>query len=144
MLVLYLLGGCIVGLFFLLRSRAVIWKKPLLWASSIAFLNFLTNICEVPLNWMGYDTALSAREFLVQQLLVAAGEFLLWVLLLTITFIAAEGLTRRAFPQMIQHWKLWSPRIASSKDRLCENSIVLSEKDPKSRPGSRKCNTRQM
>lgn len=115
MLVFYVLGGCIIGLFFLLRQRWVVWKKPLVWGIFIAFLNLLGSISELPLSWMYYDTALSAREFLVQQLLAALGSFLLWTLLLTLTFMAAESLTRRAFPQMIQLWKLWTPEVASSR-----------------------------
>jgi hypothetical protein len=118
MLILYIVGGCAVGLFFLLRQRWVVWRKPLFWGIFIAFLNLLGNISELPLRWMGYDTALSAREFLLRQLLGALGGFLAWALLLTLTFMAAESLTRKAFPRMIQHWKLWARDTACSWEVL--------------------------
>ncbi len=113
-LILYLGVGCVVGLFFLLRQHWVIWKKPLLWATFIAFLNLLGGLSSLPLSWMSYNTALSARAFLVQQILFEIGGFALWTMVLALTFMAAEGLTRKAFPQMIQLWKLWSPETTSS------------------------------
>ncbi|MFQ5632462.1 MAG: hypothetical protein ACE5I1_27145, partial [bacterium] len=58
--VIYILGGCIIGLFFLLRQRWVIWRKPLFWGLFIAFLQFLAGMNQLPLAWMGYDTALSS------------------------------------------------------------------------------------
>jgi hypothetical protein len=118
MLLLYIVGGCAVGLFFLLRQRRVLWRKPLFWGLFIAFLNLLSDISELPLSWMQYDTALSAREFLTRQLLAALGGFFLWTLLLTLTFMAAESLTRKAFPHLIRFWKLWSPDTASSPSVL--------------------------
>jgi len=114
MLLFYILGGCVVGLFFLLRQGWILWRAPLLWGFFVALLNLVAGLCEMPLRWRYYDTALSAREFLVQQLLSEVGGCLLWTLLLTLTFMAAESLTRRAFPHMIQYWKLWSAEAASS------------------------------
>jgi hypothetical protein len=118
MLILYIVGGCAIGLFFLLRQRWVLWRKPLFWGVFIAFLNLLGSISELPLSWMHYDTALSAREFLMRQLLAALGGFFLWTLLLTLTFMAAESLTRKAFPHLVQLWKLWSPDTANSVSAL--------------------------
>lgn len=114
MLVFYVIGGCVVGLFFLLRQGWVLWRAPLFWGFFVALLNLVAGLCELPLSWRNYDTALSAREFLAQQLLSELGGCLLWTLLLTLTFMAAESLTRRAFPHMIQCWRLWSPQAASS------------------------------
>ncbi|MFN8007294.1 MAG: CPBP family intramembrane glutamic endopeptidase [Terriglobia bacterium] len=113
-LVLYLGGGCIIGFFFLLRHHWLIWKKPLAWAVFIAFLNFLGSLSALPLSWMSYNTALSARAYLIQQILFEIGGFALWTLVLALSFMAAEGLTRRAFPHMIQLWKLWSPETGST------------------------------
>jgi hypothetical protein len=113
-LILYIIGGCFVGLFFLLREHWVLWKQPLQWGFFISLLNLLGGLCELPLSWWGYDTALSAREFLVEKLLTELGACLFWTLLLTLTFMSAESLTRRAFPHMIQQWRLWSPQAASS------------------------------
>jgi hypothetical protein len=113
--VLYFLGGCVIGLFFLLRQRWVIWRTAVIWAAVIAFLLFLAQINELPLLWMDYDTALPASGFLLNQILQALGSALAMGGVLAVTFMAAEGLTRRAFPQKIQFWRLWSPGVANSK-----------------------------
>ncbi|MEK6572357.1 MAG: type II CAAX endopeptidase family protein, partial [Bacteroidota bacterium] len=114
-IVLYIIGGCGVGLFFLLRQRWVLWRKPLFWGLLIAFLQLLVGINRWPLIWMNYDTAISAQGFLLQQIAFILINFLVMGLLLTVSFMAAESLSRRAFPHHIQQWSLWSRDVASSK-----------------------------
>lgn len=113
-LVLYLIGGCIIGLFFLLRQRWVIWRAALFWGLLIAFLQFLSGINALPLAWMGYDTALSSQNFLFQQLIQQLALFLALAVLLTLTFMGAESLSRKAFPGHVQLWRIWSKDVASS------------------------------
>ena len=113
--VLYLAGGCAVGLFFLLRQRWILWRKPLLWGVFIAFLQLLAGINQWPLLWMSYDTAVSAEGFVMQQVLLLLLSFLGYTTLFTVSFMAAESLTRRAFPHHIQLWRIWSADVASSK-----------------------------
>ncbi len=113
--VLYFLGGCVVGLFFLLRQRWVLWRSAVIWGAVIAFLQFLAQINQLPLLWMNYDTALPARDFLLNQVLQALGSAMAMGGVLAVTFMAAEGLTRRAFPDKIQFWRLWSPGVANSQ-----------------------------
>jgi len=115
LLVLYVIGGCAIGLFFLLRQRWILWRKPLLWGAFIAFLQLLAGINQWPLVWMSYDTAVSSQGFVLQQILLLLLSFLGYAVLFTVSFMAAESLTRRAFPHQIQHWKLWSSDVAASK-----------------------------
>lgn len=112
--ILYVLGGCIIGIFFLLRQRWIIWRKALFWGMFIASLQVLTAVNYWPLEWMYYDTALSSKGFLSNQIVQLFIIFLSEGLLLTLTFIAAESLSRKAFPEHIQLWRLWSPEVASS------------------------------
>ena len=112
--VLYVLGGVIIGLFFLLRQRWVIWRKPLYWGAFVAFMQVLTMINFWPLEWMYYDTALSAHGFLLQQIFQLFAVFVSLTVLLAVVFMAAESLTRKAFPNHIQFWRLWSPDVAGS------------------------------
>ncbi len=112
--VLYIIGGCIVGLFFLLRQHWVIWRKPLFWGLFVAFIQVLASINHWPLAWMDYDTALSAQGFLLQQIMQLLLIFVGFGLLLTVSFMAAESLTRKAFPHHVQMWRLWSSDVASS------------------------------
>jgi len=112
--VLYILGGCIIGLFFLLRQRWVVWRKPLFWGIFVAFLQVLAYINYFPLRWMGYDTAVPVSEFLLNHLVMVLGLFVGSSIFFTLAFMAAETLTRKAFPGHVQFWRLWSTGTASS------------------------------
>ncbi|MFO7888830.1 MAG: CPBP family intramembrane glutamic endopeptidase [bacterium] len=116
--IIYIIGGCLVGLFFLLKQGWVMWRKPLFWGLFVAFMTILAQINQWPLAWMNYDTALSSQWFLLQQIVLLLLTFLGEALLLTITFMAAESLTRKAFPHHIQFWQIWSSKVASSKQVL--------------------------
>ncbi len=65
--VFYILGGCLVGLFFLLRHKWILPRPAFLWGFFIAFLQVLAAINQWPLLWMSYDTALSSESFLMRQ-----------------------------------------------------------------------------
>ena len=114
LVLLYLVGGCGVGLFFLLRRRWVLWRKPLTWGFVIALLQLLAGLNEWPLSWMGYDTAISPDGFTAQRIAQLLLMFLLYFVLFSVSFMAAESLSRRAFPRHIQFWKLWSQPVTSS------------------------------
>lgn len=114
MVVLYILGGCIIGLFFLLRQRWVIWRNPLLWGIFIAFLQIFAIVNQWQLTWMNYDTAISTRGFLMQQIVMLLFMFLGFSVFFSLSFMAAECLSRRAFPHHIQLWHSWKSNIANS------------------------------
>ncbi|MFQ5626810.1 MAG: CPBP family intramembrane glutamic endopeptidase, partial [Methyloligellaceae bacterium] len=118
MVVLYLLGGCIIGLFFLLRQRWVLWRQPLAWGFFIAFLQLLSGLNQLPLAWMNFDTALSSQGFLLQQIAQNLANFLLLAVLLSASFMAAESLSRKAFPNHIRMWRLWATDVASTPPLL--------------------------
>ena len=115
---IYILGGCLIGLFFLLRQGWVLWKQALKWGLLVAFLQGLVVLNQLPLAWMGYDTALSRQGFLATQVTGAALQFVILGVLLTLSFIAAETFTRRAFPRHIQLWKSGSKGIANTTPML--------------------------
>src|SRR3989442_6571178 len=112
---LYLLGFCGIGLFFMIRQHWVLWRQPLLWAVFIAFLLGLQQLNLWPLLWMGYDTAVPASGFAIRQIVGAVAIFGAFAVLLTISFMAAETLSRRAFPHHAQLWKVWSRPVSASK-----------------------------
>ena len=112
--VLYILGGCIIGLFFLLRQRWVVWRKPLFWGVFVASLQVFAYLNSLPLMWMGYDTAVPVSEFLLNHLVVVLGIFVGLSIFFTLAFMAAETLSRKAFPGHVQFWRLWSTETASS------------------------------
>jgi hypothetical protein len=118
MAILYLAGGCVVGLFFLLKERRVIWKPALKWAIFIAVLQALVVLNQWPLLWMGYDTAVSSTTFALQQVAIAVAQLVGMGSLLALTFIAAESLGRKAFPHHVQLWKVWSGEVAPTRTVL--------------------------
>ena len=114
MLLIYGVGGIGVGLFVLLRQRRVLWRMPLVWGASIAFAQLLAGLNQWPLLWMGYDTATSETSFAVQQVTTQIAAFLAFTAVFTLSFMAAESLSRRAFPEHLQFWRVWSREGARS------------------------------
>lgn len=110
----YLLIGCLVGLFILLRSRWIIWTTSVKWALLIATLDFLTVFNSLPILWMQYKTEGAMQAFLLEITVQALTYFFIRLTTLSLIFITSEGLTRRAFGNNIQFWNCWSPHIANS------------------------------
>lgn len=57
---------------------------------------------------------MSIGTFAGRQLLAQVAGFVLMSMLLGISFMAAESLTRQAFPRQLQLWRLWRPEVAAS------------------------------
>ncbi|MFZ9595189.1 MAG: CPBP family intramembrane glutamic endopeptidase [Bdellovibrionia bacterium] len=107
-LLAYFLGACGVGLFLLAKAGQVIWKPAAIAGAILAGFQVLEQFNHLPLIWMSYDTALPASGFLLRQAVSALGLFFMEWFMLTLSFAAAEGLSRRAFPHHPQFWRLWS------------------------------------
>ncbi|MCF7740421.1 MAG: CPBP family intramembrane metalloprotease [Candidatus Marinimicrobia bacterium] len=118
MAILYIIGGCIIGLFLLMKDNWVLWRKALIWGAIVAIFQVLSQINQWPLAWMNYDTALAAQSFIIQQIVQLIILFIGEWLLLSASFMAAESLTRKAFPEHVQFWKVWSKDVASTKGIL--------------------------
>ncbi len=115
---LFLLLGGGIGTAYLLRRRLVEWRIPLVIGGVISALMAMDALNNLPLAWMGYDTALSARVFLAMNVLSAIGIFLAGTAFLAFIFLAGEGLLRAGFPGQLQQWKIWSPGVANSDAAL--------------------------
>jgi hypothetical protein len=118
LVLVYVIGGCGVGLFILGRQRWIIWRTPVVWGVFVAFLQLLEGINQWPLTWLDYDTAVSSGGFIAQQVGTLLLTFVGYAFLFSVSFMAAESLTRRAFPNRLQLWKIWSPHVAASKTVL--------------------------
>ena len=64
--------------------------------------------------WMYYPTALSQQSFFVQNIFSLVANTLLMGIIYSLSFMAGETLTRRAFPQQINFWNLWSKGASNS------------------------------
>lgn len=118
MMLLYILGGCGGGFAYLIRQRAVLWRQPLLWAGVIIALQVCAEINAWPLEWLHYDTALSRSGFISERLVSIVANNLVLGFVLFVSFLAAEGLSRRAFPHHPQFWKIWSRDAAAAPETL--------------------------
>ncbi|MGH8713173.1 MAG: hypothetical protein ACREYB_04100, partial [Casimicrobiaceae bacterium] len=111
---LYGIGGCILGVLWLLRRRALLWWPALVAGAVVAALNALALVANAPQAWFGFDTAQPVWVFWGQQFALAVLLLIGGGLGLGLVFMAAESLSRRAFPQHPQLWRLWSRAAAPS------------------------------
>jgi membrane protease YdiL (CAAX protease family) len=118
LMVLYVVGGIGVGLFYMLRQRFVIWRPAVAWGIAVSGLQTLAAINQFPLLWMTYDTAVPRSTFLAQQTTVLAATFIGFGVFFGLSFMAAETLTRRAFGSHPQLWRAWSPDPGRSVEIL--------------------------
>jgi hypothetical protein len=101
-------------MFFMLRRRRVLWRQPLVWGVAVAFMQALAAINEWPLLWMSYDTAVPRTTFFAQQCATIGVTFLGFSVFFALSFMAAETLTRAAFGDHPQFWRVWSRGSGSS------------------------------
>ena len=125
MLGLYLLLIGVPALIILKRKGWLKYSKnAMVFSGIIAFFMVLSSINFLPIQFFSYDTASSLSKFILQQSIfwisMGVGVFIMC----SITFVLAESLTRRAFPNHIRLWKSWSQEIASSKHLL--NNTLFS------------------
>jgi hypothetical protein len=113
MMLLYVVGGIGVGLFFMLRTRFLIWRQAAIWGIAVGAMQALAMINQLPLEWMTYDTALPRSTFLAQQAAFVIASLIGFSSFFALSFMAAESLTRRAFGDHPQLWRAWSPQSSS-------------------------------
>jgi len=115
MALIYGLLGVVLGIFFLMRTRRLIWKPAVYWGMSITFASvFLVSINNLPFAWFSYDTSMSQSNFLLQQLLGGLMNAAGFGAVIALSFMAAEGLGRSAFPEHLQWWKIWTKKAGGS------------------------------
>ncbi len=114
MVLLYVVGGIGVGLFFMLRSRYVLWRQATIWGLIVGTMQALASLNEWPLVWMTYDTAVSRTTFIAGQVATLAATLIGFSAFMALSFMAAETLTRRAFGTHPQFWRVWAKGPGSS------------------------------
>ena len=116
--VLYGLGGCILAVLWLLRTRWLLWRPALIAGAVVGGLMALTVFAAAPAAWFGFDTAQSVESFWVAQIGLALAALVGGTLGYGLVFMAAESLTRRAFPYQPQLWQVWSRAAGASRQML--------------------------
>lgn len=111
---LYVIGGIGVGMFFMMRRRYVLWRHAAAWGVAVGGLQTLASLNEFPLIWMSYDTAIPRSTFLAQQIAFLGAGFVGFSVFFGLSFMAAETLSRRAFPHHPQLWRAWGKEPGAS------------------------------
>jgi hypothetical protein len=124
MMLLYVVGGIGVGLFFMLRARFLIWRQAAWWGGAVGTMQALALINQLPLQWMTYDTALPRSTFLAQQAALVIASLIGFSAFFALSFMAAETLTRRAFGDHPQLWRAWSPQSSSGDGAAAPGASV--------------------
>ena len=116
--VLYGIGGCILAVLWLARRHWLLWRPPVVAGLIVGTLLALASLASSGTAWFGADTTETAATFWAKQggmaVLIAIAGGLAYALV----FMAAESLTRRAFPHHPQLWRLWSRDGAASPQVL--------------------------
>ena len=119
---IYMLVIGVGALVIFYRTGWLRWKSSMLAAAFIATTSTLVNLNFYPTMWMYYDTATSKSQFMLENMLGMLANGVVNFLLFGATFVIAESLTRRAFPEHIQLWKTWTMNVANSK-RVLNDTI---------------------
>jgi hypothetical protein len=114
MLLLYMIGIGLGGLYFLFRKKYLLWKTPLICSIVVTTLTTAASVCNFPLYWFFYETTSSVNAFVIKYLFMFILGFVINVALNTTIFMIAESLTRMALPMQGQLWKTWSLSGGSS------------------------------
>ena len=116
--VLYGLVGCVLGALWLLRQHWLVWKPPLVAGLIVSGLLGAAILANAPSAWFGFPTTQDENTFWLRQVAMALLVFVGGGLALGEVFMAAEGLTRRAFPDHPQLWRLWSREAGGTVEVL--------------------------
>jgi hypothetical protein len=116
--VLYGLGGCIVAVLWLLRTRWLMWRPALVAGAVVGGMMAMSSLAAAPAAWFTFNTAQTTGSFWVAQIGVAIAALIGGTLGYGLAFMAAESLSRRAFPHQPQLWRLWSREAGASVQTL--------------------------
>jgi len=112
--VLYGIGGCILALLWLARRHWLVWRAPIVAGLVVGTLLALASLASAGTSWFGADTTETLTTFWSKQVALALLIAVAGGLAYGLVFMAAESLTRRAFPHHPQLWRLWSREGAAS------------------------------
>ncbi len=116
---LYILGGCGLGLSLMFKKRWTIWKQPIMWGVVLAACQTFATLNQLPSLWMYYQSALATHSYLLQIILGCISTFIFQTGALTVIIMTAESLTRYAFGHHPQFWSLWLSHNAATYAVLC-------------------------
>ncbi len=108
----------IIWLVNYLKQRMLLFKPSLKWALVVGIFSLISGLSYFSFYWLSYDTSTSANNYFLQQILYLLMGTIFTSVIIFLILAIAEALTRQAFPQQIQFWKLMDKDVASSKTVL--------------------------
>ena len=109
--IIYLTGG-IIGLIYLNNRNWTIWKPGIIFSCLIGLASGLDQLNSFPTLWIYYDTVTTYASFISQEVIFAFTIAIFSAISTAFALLAAENLTRYAFPNKIQFWRLWQKNSA--------------------------------
>jgi len=114
--VLYGLVGCVLGTLWLLRQHYLLVRQSLCAGFAVGALLGAVVLANAPAAWYTFSTTQDASTFWIREIGLALAALVGAGLLLGLIFMAAEGLTRRAFGHQPQLWRVWSRDAAGTRE----------------------------
>src|SRR5487761_2746734 len=104
-----------LGVLWLARRHWLEVKPAVVAGLCVGGLLALAKLASAPTAWFDADTTQTVATFWAKQAGAAALIAVAGGLAYALTFMAAESLSRRAFPQQPQLWRLWSREAGATR-----------------------------
>lgn len=112
------LGGLVGGGIWLHRRHELRWKQAIVPATLVAFGLASASLANLPMSWMGYNTTVSANNFLLQQFANVGIVLVVFTLFFSVIYAVAEGLSRMAFADHPKLFDFFRKPVASSPEAM--------------------------
>jgi hypothetical protein len=114
-LLLYGVGGVVIGSLWLSRRHWLLWRPPLVAGACVSVLLALSLLANAGGSWFSADTTETVTTFWTKRAGSAVLLVVFGALAYGAVFMAAESLSRRAFPHMPQLWRVFGRDAGSSR-----------------------------